>query len=260
MVHPGPGGGGDDRLGVEGDAEPGGLDHGEVVGAVAHRERGGQRQPALAPRVPAAWPAWRRGRGSAPPPCRCSAAPSSSRVLERCTSKPSSAATRPVKKVKPPETSAVSAPCARMVATSSRAPGVQSVRCPGLLQRVDRQALQHGDALAQRGREVDLAVHARRVMAAICSLRRRRRRAISSSVSRGDDGAVHVGDQQALAAAAPLAWTTASTAAPRAPRARSAGSGAARRRRCRRPRRARATVGRAAAGGVARARAGERRA
>ena len=30
--------GGDDRLGVEGDAEAGGLDHGEIVGAVADRE------------------------------------------------------------------------------------------------------------------------------------------------------------------------------------------------------------------------------
>ena len=40
-------GGGDRRLGVKGDAEPGGRQHRQIVGAVADRERLGERQAAL---------------------------------------------------------------------------------------------------------------------------------------------------------------------------------------------------------------------
>ena len=53
-----------------------------------------------------------------------STAPSSSNTLARWMSKPHSSATLPLKNVKPPLTSAVTAPFARMVRTSVRAPGV----------------------------------------------------------------------------------------------------------------------------------------
>ena len=64
-----------------------------------------------------------------------------------------SAATRSVKKVNPPETSAVTAPCARIVATSSRAPGVSATRAQVFSSASRLQALQHPDALAQGGLE-----------------------------------------------------------------------------------------------------------
>ena len=45
--------GGDDRLGVEGDAQPGRLDHGQVIGAVADRDGlATGRCPPDAPRAP----------------------------------------------------------------------------------------------------------------------------------------------------------------------------------------------------------------
>ena len=69
------------------------------------------------------------------------------------------ARTRAVKKVKPPETRAVWAPLARIVATSARAPVRQMRLRPGRLQRTHREALQHRHAFAERGLEVELAIH-----------------------------------------------------------------------------------------------------
>ena len=64
--------------------------------------------------------------GSATVPVRRPSA--TCRVLARCSSKPSDLATRAVKAVKPPDTKAARAPCARIVATSVRPPGIIVMR------------------------------------------------------------------------------------------------------------------------------------
>ena len=65
----------------------------------------------------------------------------------------------PGEKRKPPETSAVRAPAARMVANQRARPGISRMRAQGRRERCDRQAGEHRDPLAQRGGEIDLAVH-----------------------------------------------------------------------------------------------------
>src|SRR5208283_1048042 len=68
----------------------------------------------------------------------------------------------------------------------------------GLLQRVQAEAAQHRDALAQGGGEVELAVHAAAGDGGDAVLQPGEVGELVERL-RGDDGAVHVGEQQALA-------------------------------------------------------------
>ena len=75
----------------------------------------------------------------------------------------------------------------------------QAHTLPCALQRVEREAFQHGDALTKRSGEIDLAVHAAPcdrsdTIFQACEVRKFVERLA------GDDGAVHVCDQQTLAA------------------------------------------------------------
>lgn len=79
--------------------------------------------------------------------------------------------------------------------------GAELRGAPGALQRRERQALEHGDALAQGGREVQLAVH--RALGDCRDLVFQPGKG-GEFVQRlgGDDGGVHVRDEHRLAAAA----------------------------------------------------------
>ena len=85
--------------------------------------------------------------------------PAMSSRLATTRSKPSSAPIRSANTVNPPETSAVRTPAAREVATSARAPGISRMRAGGLVEHRRGQALQHEDALGERGGEIEFAVH-----------------------------------------------------------------------------------------------------
>ena len=117
------------RLGVVGDPEPGRAHHVEVVGPVADRQRRLRRDAQPPPRAAcsaaslAARP--RIGRADL---AGQHARPATSSALAWWRANPAAAATRSVKKLKPPETSAVSAPSAAMVRTSVRAPGLSRTR------------------------------------------------------------------------------------------------------------------------------------
>ena len=200
MVDAGARGRGDDRLGVEGDAQPGLLSIARSL-APSPTASAAASCSLAPPPAPAVSRAWRRGPGSARPPRRLAAVAVVEQHIGAVDMKPSTSATRPVKKVKPPETSAVVASCARIVATSSRAPGVSRVCAQVFSSASEPQPFQHRDPQAQRLAKIDLAVHAAprdrrdlRLEPGICG----------EFVQRlaGDDGAVHVGEQQPLAPAA----------------------------------------------------------
>ena len=121
-------GGGDDRLGVIGDAQ--------VPRGRSWRDRWRRRRPPACPRnrdrlrasrlpAPQAWlrvpGSVRRLRPIASRRHRAGHSPVR-------TSKPAAAATRCVKNAKPPDTSNVFAPCARIVATRAFAPGLSRTR------------------------------------------------------------------------------------------------------------------------------------
>ena len=128
-----------------------------------------------------------------------SAAPSSSSTLERCRSKPHSRGDARGEEAEPAgHQRGVAAPCAHRRHQFAR-PRRQMHALPGAFQRIDRQAAQHRHALAQRGLEVQLAVHRARGDGGDTLLQAGE---IGEFVERlaGDDRAVHVGDQQPLAA------------------------------------------------------------
>ena len=78
--------------------------------------------------------------------------------------------------------------------------GREADALPGALQRIDRQSLQHRHAFAQRRLEVELAIHRAGGDGGDAVLQAGE---VGKFVERlaGDDGAVHVGDQQRLAPA-----------------------------------------------------------
>ncbi len=126
------------------------------------------------------------------------AVPSSSSVLARCASKPGQRGDAGGE-----ESEAARDQCGQRAVGAhrrhqlARALG-QTHALPGLLQRVERQTPQHRDPLAQRVGEVDLSVHAASGDRGDPILQAGE---VGEFVQRlaGDDGAVHVGDQQPLA-------------------------------------------------------------
>ena len=97
----------------------------------------------------------------------------------------------------PPETSAVFAPLARMVATSALAPGIDADALAGLFQQAGGLALQQRHAFPQRADEIDFAVHGAARDRGDLGLDADE---IGDLVQHliGDDGGFHVGQKQAF--------------------------------------------------------------
>ena len=218
------------RMGAERHPEPGGLQHRQIVGAVADR----QRLARVEPEPDSAGAPARRASPAAPR--------SSPDQLAGERGRPRSPARSPrhgrtrtarwtwrVNAVKPPETSAVKAPCARIVRTSVRAPGISRRRS---LDHVARSPPAAGRPAAPPARAAPLAKSsspfmARRVISAISRLDAGEVGKLVDALD-GDDRAVHVAQQQPLA---PLASGRHRDVRPAAPPSSGASGRAARRRR-----------------------------
>ena len=117
----------DRRVGVVGDAEAGGEQHRQIIGAVADRQRLPGRDAVLrAQRSSIASLASGPTIGAITRPVRRPSATSSR--LASTTSKPTSRRIRSASGMKPPDTRPVTAPRARIVRTRVRAPGIRRAR------------------------------------------------------------------------------------------------------------------------------------
>ena len=198
MIEAEAGGGRHHRLAVIGHAQPGGLDHGNVIGPVADRRGARRARWRGRSRDARGWRAWRwRSRiGSTTSPASLPSA--MTRRLAWSSSKPQASAAIAAKQSKPPETSAVRAPWAFIVWTKARAPGVSSTRSLTCSSKAAGWPLEHGDPRAQRSREIHLAPHRGRGHGGDGLAHAGQRGQLVGELP-GDDGQFHIGQEQALA-------------------------------------------------------------